>query len=297
LVAAREGNTVQVWEARAWQEVAAFKTGENDTRECALAFAPAGRVLATGSTDGTLRLWDVARKRQIASSRGHAAMIFCAAFSPDGRRLATGAFDSTVKLWDVDLLQEVATFTGHHGPVVGVAFSANGDTLATAGWDATVRLWQAPPLAMAPRRPEEPLSEPPVETFRWFFVDQFGTAQASLASEGKVHRIEVTAIDGTDWHARLSQVFDDLQEGATYTVRFRAKADAPRPIRLYGQISGGDWHDIGLNQIVPLTADWQTYQREFQAKNIAAWNSIHFLLGDRTGTVWIADFTVAKSAK
>jgi WD40 repeat protein/serine/threonine protein kinase len=295
LLAARSGDTVRVWEARTWLDVAALKTGENDS-DGALAFAPAGRILATGSNDGTLRLWDVARERQIASSRGHAQIIYSVAFSPDGRRLATGASDSTVKLWDVALLQEVATFTGHHGPVVGVEFSADGDTLATAGWDATVRLWQAPPLPTAPRKPDESLSEPPVETIRRFYLDQFGTAQASLASEGKVHRVEVTAIDGTNWHARLSQVFEDFQEGATYTVRFRAKADAARPIPLYGQIGEPDWHDIGLNQIVPLTTDWKTYQCDFQAKNLAAWNSIQFMLGDRTGSVWIADFTVTKES-
>jgi len=93
------------------------------------------------------------------------------------------------------------------------------------------------------------------------------------------------------------QVFDDLQEGATYTVRFRAKADVPRPIVVYGEIGEPDWKNIGLNQVVPLTEEWQTYQYEFQAKNLAAQNTIQFRLGDRTGTVWIADFTLTKGAK
>ena len=53
-------------------------------------------------------------------------------------------------------------------------------------------------------------------------------------SEGNVQRVDVTAVDGTDWHAQLCQVFDDLQEGETYTIRFRAKADAPRRMKLCG---------------------------------------------------------------
>jgi len=46
-----------------------------------------------------------------------------------------------------------------------------------------------------------------------------------------------------------------------------------------------------------LTEEWQDYQYEFQAKDLAAENTIQFILGDRTGTVWIADFTLTKGAK
>jgi len=92
-------------------------------------------------------------------------------------------------------------------------------------------------------------------------------------------------------------MFDDPQAGATYTVRFRAKADVPRRIWLGGSIDEPDWHGIGLNQAVPLTEAWQDYQYEFQAKDLAAENSIQFSFGDQTGTVWIADFTLTKGAK
>jgi hypothetical protein len=62
-------------------------------------------------------------------------------------------------------------------------------------------------------------------------------------------------------------------------------------------IDVADFHDIGLHQVVQLTEDWQAYQYEFQAKNFATWNRIEFVLGEQTGTVWIADFTVTKAAK
>ena len=104
-------------------------------------------------------------------------------------------------------------------------------------------------------------------------------------------------MDGTGWHARLSQVFDDLEEGATYTIRFRARADVPRPMQVYGQIGEPDWHGFGLNETVPLTADWQTYERAFRAKDLAATNMIQFVVGERTGTVWVADITVKRATK
>jgi hypothetical protein len=104
-------------------------------------------------------------------------------------------------------------------------------------------------------------------------------------------------VGGTDRHAQLVQMFDDLQEGATYTVRFRAKSNAPRPLVLYGGIDEPNGKSIGLNQVVPLTEDWQPYQYEFQAKDLGASNTISFFVGDRTGTVWIRDFTLTKGAK
>jgi hypothetical protein len=45
-----------------------------------------------------------------------------------------------------------------------------------------------------------------------------------------------------------------------------------------------------------LTEEYRDYQCKFQAKDLAAWNEIHFIVGQQTGTVWIKDFTL-KEAK
>jgi hypothetical protein len=125
----------------------------------------------------------------------------------------------------------------------------------------------------------------------------FGTAQATLTVEkGNGQRVDVTTVDDLHWHARLSQVLEDLQEGATYIVRFRAKANVRRPIELYAQIEEPDWHDIGLNQAIAVTENWGKYEVEFQAKNLGPTNLIRFLLGDQTGTVWINDVTITKQS-
>src|SRR5262249_55929245 len=150
------------------------------------AFAPGGRTLAVGTADGTLYLWDVAQKRQVASYRGHTSNVESVAFSPDGRRLASSGADGTVRVWDVAQLQEVAILTGHNGPVSCVAFSPDGNTLATASADATVRLWQAPPLSPALCEVAQAPSVPPVETIRPFVLDVNGAAQGTLAGEGNV---------------------------------------------------------------------------------------------------------------
>jgi WD40 repeat protein len=295
LLAAESSTTVQLWDVATWQNVGALSG--HTAEVLSFAFAPNGRTLAVGTADGTLCLWDLAQKQKIASRRGHTSNVEFVAFAPDGRRLATCGADGTARLWDVALLQEVAVLTGHDGPVNCVAFSPDGNTLATASADTTVRLWHAPPLSDALRQPAEPPGAPPIETIRLFALQLFGAARGTLTSEGNIHRVDVTAVDDTDWHAQLVQTFDDLQEGATYTIRFRAKADAPRPMKLYGLIAEPDFHGIGLYEDVSLTEEWQPYQYTFQATDLAAANMIQFLLGQQTGTVWIADFTLTKGAQ
>ena len=212
--------------------------------------------------------------------------------------MATASPDGTIKLWDVDLFHEVATLTGHAGSVICVAFSPDGNTLASASADGTVRLWQAPPELAALREPADSPSVAPNETIRAFFVHAQDAARATLNIEGNAHRVDVIAVDDTDWHVQLFQRFDDLEEGATYTIRFRAKADAPHSIGLFAQRNGNpDWEQICQGKYIPITQQWEKYEATFQVRNLAAVNKIYFILGQRTGTVWIDDFTVTKGGK
>jgi WD40 repeat protein len=74
--------------------------GHTDTVLC-LAFDPTGRVLASGSIDKKVILWDVPAFTSRAVLRAHTGDIRALAFSPDGQRLATAGSDGSIRLWDV----------------------------------------------------------------------------------------------------------------------------------------------------------------------------------------------------
>lgn len=66
-----------------------------------LAFSPNGKLLASGSSDGTVGVWDVATSSQLEAFARHGDRVVSVAFSPDGKFLASASYDGTVLLWDM----------------------------------------------------------------------------------------------------------------------------------------------------------------------------------------------------
>jgi WD40 repeat protein len=107
-----------------------------------LAFAPGGRVLATGHHDGLLKILDLERdaKHPLEIVADQGKTILAVAFSPDGKTLVTGGEAPTLKLWDVGTGKLRATFDGRGSPVRGLAFSPDGKTIAWFALDGVVKL-------------------------------------------------------------------------------------------------------------------------------------------------------------
>ena len=106
-----------------------------------VAFSPNGELLAAGTTDGEIRVWQIATSTQILTCKGHTDWVWSVAFSPNGSTLASGSSDQTIRIWDMSTGQCTQTLQGHNNSVWSIAFSPDGDIIASSSEDLTIRIW------------------------------------------------------------------------------------------------------------------------------------------------------------
>src|SRR5262249_35189554 len=106
-----------------------------------VAFSPDEKLLASGSADKTIKLWDMTSRKELLTLKGHRERVTGVAFSADGQHLVSGSDDRSVRLWDIASGREALTLLGHTARVTSVAFSPDGIHAASGSEDKTVRVW------------------------------------------------------------------------------------------------------------------------------------------------------------
>jgi dipeptidyl aminopeptidase/acylaminoacyl peptidase len=135
------GGDICRWNVAEGKAVKVISSAHKDTIY-ALALSPDGKVLATGSYDQKIKLWDVATGRELKTLSGHNGCVYGLAFRPDGKILASASADRTVKLWEVESGQRRDTLSQSLKDVYAVAFSPDGKRLFAGGADNRIRVWQ-----------------------------------------------------------------------------------------------------------------------------------------------------------
>jgi WD40 repeat protein len=113
----------------------------------ATAYSPDGKIIATGSDDGTVALWDAttpSRHDPVSVLRGHPLAVRSVAFNRTGKIIATGSDDRAVRLWNISdpaRPTQIGAPIQIGGGVYGLAFSPTADLLAAGGAADTVRLY------------------------------------------------------------------------------------------------------------------------------------------------------------
>jgi WD40 repeat protein len=99
-------------------------------------------MIASGSDDNTVRLWDISGNPIAQPLRGHEESVSSVAISPDGKMIASGSDDNTVRLWDISGNPIGQPLRGHEESVSSVAISPDGKMIVSGSYDYTVRLWR-----------------------------------------------------------------------------------------------------------------------------------------------------------
>jgi RNA polymerase sigma factor (sigma-70 family) len=119
-----------------------FLTGHTDS-VTSLAFSPDNRLLASGSQDRSIRLWDLtADDPRSTILGGHDKGVTALAFVPTAENiLASAGIDGTIKLWDIVTGRRLATLPGGSGPILALSAAPDSKTLASGALDGSVTIF------------------------------------------------------------------------------------------------------------------------------------------------------------
>ena len=99
-------------------------------------------MIASGSADCTVKIWDLSTELNVATLSDHTEAVTALCFSPCGTWLASGSADCSISIWECDTWMKLRAIGGHTSSVQSVAFDSASERLVSSSFDGTVRVWR-----------------------------------------------------------------------------------------------------------------------------------------------------------
>ena len=141
--------SLALWDAEIGERIKKLKGHTSFVNSC----SPCRRgplLLASGSDDGTVRVWDP-RQRGAAKSYNSTYQVTAVAFGDGGDQVFAGGIDNQVHVWDLRRDALLYKLSGHTDSITGASLSPDGGRLLTNSMDNTLRVWDVRPFVSGPR--------------------------------------------------------------------------------------------------------------------------------------------------
>ncbi len=210
-LAATGAEDVVLWDARTHAKLARF---QYTSIVWSVAFSPDGKWLVSSHGDGSIVVWSVPEREQVANFNEHSGAVRAVTFSSDSRWVASAGDDGSIIVWDAEHHQKSFVLIGHQTRVTAVAFAPDNSWLASCDQDGYVILWD-----LGKKHPRMILQQAPAST------PQGPSYAVAISPDGR-------------WVASSNCVFDS--QTGDCALRLDSLAHPQ-----YGRIYGVDFSDDG----------------------------------------------------
>jgi WD40 repeat protein len=240
-------NSLRVWDAVTWKEIAILKSPAYIGGVSSVAFSPCGSRIVSASADQTLRLWDVTSHNELSQFKGHEGTVRAVAFSPDGKQIVSGSGDNTVRIWSATTFEDslsVEDNRARRNRPIDVAFLADGTRLMTLCTDGLARICDADSLDGLGELEHSPRADDGHSIIVWSSDGSLITTRYSPHNSLRV------------WSTTTFEMAAEIQLGLHAGASFECAAFSPDNMRIVSGMRDGTvlvWSILSSEVLAELT--------------------------------------------